>query len=674
MNLTGISISTILAIATLGGMAVDLHAQTGAPEERLLLSDAKALIEQSMSIDTRIIRSNLADLEETDIREAPASIVVLSARQIEAAGARDLFEALQLIPGLSFGRDVDDVIGVAIHGNWAEEGKCLFLLDGKQLNENDFGTYAVGNRIPLANVERIEVVMGPGSVLHGGYAALGVINIVTRSADQGTGSKATLGTGWSNGRTTRSSASISGAHRLSRNQEISYLTSHIRGQRSNALGLLPDSTLLSFADSTGMQSSTFQFNYRWKSLKASMHYMEETFNVSDARYDVHLRDIVFGIEQQVQLTKHMHLAWKLNYADQLPWYYINSAETDRIASNTTNQRSTAHVSARFRPIDWFAARIGIQGYHQRSEFQVESEDARFTMNGRPSVTMADVGAFAEIGLKGRWGNLLGGYRLEHNTLSGSFAAPRVSYTKAAGRVHLKAMWSRAFRTPTVMNLNYGPEDGTVVAEYVTTAEAETGLRLGKATWLTLNVYETRIEDPIVYVYDAVTYDNYINRAFSGTHGLDMRFNRESKRSVILGGLGIYRALPNTDLPEIQLPDSLGAIYQALPQARGFLVASWDLMPTLTVRGKVNWQSGTWSYQYANADDGTGRLVAWPEELVLGTGIIWRPKAASRVQVDLAVSDLLDVTRTILSPFNNGTTPFTMNGREFRFVATYKFVQ
>ncbi|MBK9418857.1 MAG: hypothetical protein IPN62_16640 [Flavobacteriales bacterium] len=87
---------------------------------------------------------------------------------------------------------------------------------------------------PLANVERVEVVLGPGSVLHGGYAALGVINIVTRNADHGTGSRAGCMLGHSNGAFTRTSAHIGGAHRLSRNQEIGYLVSHSRGNRSNA--------------------------------------------------------------------------------------------------------------------------------------------------------------------------------------------------------------------------------------------------------------------------------------------------------------------------------------------------------------------------------------------------------------------------------------------------------
>jgi outer membrane receptor for ferrienterochelin and colicin len=47
-----------------------------------------------------------------------------------------------------------------------------------------------------------------------------------------------------------------------------------------------------------------------------------------------------------------------------------------------------------------------------------------------------------------------GYRVEHNSLSGNFAAPRVAYTKVWGPMHMKLLWSQAFKTPTIANLNY----------------------------------------------------------------------------------------------------------------------------------------------------------------------------------------------------------------------------
>jgi outer membrane receptor protein involved in Fe transport len=162
--------SALLLFILLGFKAV---AQPLTEPQRLIANDGEELLDQALDNERKVVRADLSALGETDVRKAPVSITVLSAEQIKASGARNLLEALQLVPGITFGRDVDDVIGIAIHGTWAEEGKCLFMLNGMQLNENDFGTYAIGNRIPLDNVERIEVISGPGSVLYGGMQPWG---------------------------------------------------------------------------------------------------------------------------------------------------------------------------------------------------------------------------------------------------------------------------------------------------------------------------------------------------------------------------------------------------------------------------------------------------------------------------------------------------------------------
>ncbi|MBK9515498.1 MAG: hypothetical protein IPO05_18245 [Flavobacteriales bacterium] len=47
------------------------------------------------------------------------------------------------------------------------------------------------------------------------------------------------------------------------------------------------------------------------------------------------------------------------------------------------------------------------------------------MTGTPEAVMTDGAVFSEVGVNGKWGNLLGGYRIESNSLSGRFAAPRL---------------------------------------------------------------------------------------------------------------------------------------------------------------------------------------------------------------------------------------------------------
>jgi outer membrane cobalamin receptor len=615
-------------------LAFPALAQEATPEERLLNSDPQKLLEISQDHRSAITMTSIADFENRDVREAPANVQVITARQIQASGARDLYEALQLVPGISFARDVDDVTGVAIHGNWAEEGKCLFLLDGRQLNENDFGTYGIGMRIPLANVERIEVVMGPGSILNGGYASLGVVNIVTRSADIGTGSRASVQTGYSNNDFTTTQVSISGAHRLSRDQE---------------------------------QANTFQFNYKWRDLQATMLYMDQVSAVSDAVYSVEQRDIILGLGFEHKFSRKIEMKARVTHADQLPWYYVNTSDPGQLATNTNNQRTSGRASFIYKPVKWFSSRIGTQVYHQTSTFYRRSSEAVYTLNGKRSINMDDAAVFAELALSGKLGMLNAGYRVEHNSLSGNFAAPRVAYTKVWGPMHMKLLWSQAFKTPTIANLNYAVAGEPLSAETVTTQEAELGFKLFHGLNLTFNGYNTAIDNPIIYVYDDKLGDTYTNRPFSGTTGFDGRMSYESKRFTTMAGFGINQPLADSDSPEMQLPESSSA-FQGLPTNRGYFLMAYDVVPSITVRAKATWRDRTSSFQYLSGD--TLSLVEWPTELVLERRASpCAPKAPTDSPSTWTAATSPMWRRSVVSPNTNATTPFALNGREYG-VATH----
>ncbi len=548
------------------------------------------------------------------------------------------------------------------------------MLNGTPLNENDFGTHTLGQRIPLSNVDRIEVVMGPGTVLHGNYAALGLVNIITRTADEAAGTQALVRTGITREGVTRTNAAVSGAHRLNRDQEISYLLSNVTGRTSNAQGLLPDGSPISFQDSTNMESFAFQFNYRWKQFKAFMAYHEESADVSDGRYRVLFRDALFGMEYRTSLAKNVEMTARLSQSSQTPWYYLNTDDPDRLASNTENQRTHGSMLLAYKPSGWLSARVGLQGFHQRSRFMVRSSEAVFTLSGTPTLFMNDAAVFAEADMHGTWGNLTAGYRYEYNDLMGPFGAPRLAYTIARGRLHGKLLWSQVFRMPTVMNVNYGPVDGTVIAEQVTTAQAEVGVKLGTTGQVTLNLHRTRIDDPIVYVYDAVTLDNYLNRTMAGTQGGDLRYSLDQERWTLLAGVGMHQTIAGADIPESMLPEGTSMGYQGLPFARAVTALSWDASDRFTLRSLGQWQAPTWSYQYRTAGSDTKELMQWPSELLLNAGITVRPSGRDRLSIDLGCNNILDQERLVLSPLNNALIPLRLNGREWTLAVIFKFVQ
>jgi outer membrane cobalamin receptor len=107
-------------------------------------------------------------------RQAPGIVTVITREEIINSGARNLMDVLRLVPGLDFGVDVESSLGLGVRGNWAYEGKILVLVDGQRYNESFFGSAQL-ERISPEQVERIEIVRGPGSAVYGGFAELGVI-------------------------------------------------------------------------------------------------------------------------------------------------------------------------------------------------------------------------------------------------------------------------------------------------------------------------------------------------------------------------------------------------------------------------------------------------------------------------------------------------------------------
>lgn len=118
------------------------------------------------------------------LSETPSSVTVIPAAEIRAMGYQTLGEALRWVRGLFVTYDRNytylGVRGLQRPGDY--NNKVLLTLDGHATNGAVYGDAAFGHELglDLEQVERIEVVRGPGSALYGSYAALAVVNVVTR--------------------------------------------------------------------------------------------------------------------------------------------------------------------------------------------------------------------------------------------------------------------------------------------------------------------------------------------------------------------------------------------------------------------------------------------------------------------------------------------------------------
>ncbi|MDY0014218.1 MAG: TonB-dependent receptor plug domain-containing protein, partial [Rhodocyclaceae bacterium] len=121
------------------------------------------------------------------IHRAPAVATVITAGDIEALGARNLEQALALVPGLHVSRSAyfNNPIYTfrGIHSQYNPQ--VLVLVNDLPLTSVFGGDRGTGwGTVPVEMISRIEVIRGPGSALYGADALAGVINVITKNPEE----------------------------------------------------------------------------------------------------------------------------------------------------------------------------------------------------------------------------------------------------------------------------------------------------------------------------------------------------------------------------------------------------------------------------------------------------------------------------------------------------------
>ena len=119
------------------------------------------------------------------VKEAPASITVITAEDIRRYGHRTLADTLRSVRGFytTYDRNYSYVgmRGFARPGDY--NTRILLLLNGHRVNDGTYDMAPIGTDLPIdvSLIERIEIIRGPGSALYGTNAFFAVINVVTRT-------------------------------------------------------------------------------------------------------------------------------------------------------------------------------------------------------------------------------------------------------------------------------------------------------------------------------------------------------------------------------------------------------------------------------------------------------------------------------------------------------------
>ncbi|MDY7096920.1 MAG: TonB-dependent receptor [Pseudomonadota bacterium] len=144
-----------------------------------------------------VIESTSVAKKRQNVEDSAAAVYVITQEEIRNSASSNIPDLLRSVPGVEVGQLINGGTAVSIRGfNGRNSNSLLVMVDGRTVYVSTLsGVFWDQLQIPLSDLERIEVVRGPGATLWGANAVNGVINIITKnSADTlGTRTDARIG-------------------------------------------------------------------------------------------------------------------------------------------------------------------------------------------------------------------------------------------------------------------------------------------------------------------------------------------------------------------------------------------------------------------------------------------------------------------------------------------------
>ncbi|MBC8873066.1 MAG: TonB-dependent receptor [Planctomycetes bacterium] len=180
-----------------GLMAFDAHSApaqdiadgpvlSDATDDILSLADAplESLAGQAVVVPAMDVEVSTVSRTASTVGQSPAAVYVVTGEMIRRSGARSIPEVLRLVPGMNVARVNGNRWAVSARGfNEVFANKLLVQIDGRTVYSPVFsGVYWDQQDVLLEDVDRIEVIRGPGATVWGANAVNGVINIITKRA------------------------------------------------------------------------------------------------------------------------------------------------------------------------------------------------------------------------------------------------------------------------------------------------------------------------------------------------------------------------------------------------------------------------------------------------------------------------------------------------------------
>ncbi len=621
--------------------------------------------------------TGVASLTRHSQRSSPGILSIITREEIRSSGARDLVDVLRRVPGFAFGTDVQGVLGVGFRGLWGHEGKVLLLLDGHEMNEGLYLTTQFGNHFPIDQIEKIEIIRGPGSAMYGGYGELSVINVVTRHGRRLEGPSACLSYGHTDGGFARRTVSIGYGETLEELGGLELSASGFLGQSRLSGSTYTDFGGASFLmrDNSGAEPAYLNLNAAWRGLELSFVYdgyktLDRTGFGEAFGKPVRLGfpGYYLGARYELALGEHLTLTPRVRYKHQSPWNMVDSDPLARDAAyyKKTFERLDASLALAWKPLEGLDLAGGVQGQLDRATVHGELVGTNQPFSKGREVSYRNLALF----LQGVWQNpivdVTAGARYERHSAVGDSFVPRIGLTRQLGDLHLKALMSDAFKAPGVENISLNPE---IRPEKTRVYEIEAGYLFGESVYAAVNLFDMTIDGPIVYSMDLATgEENYVNYNHAGVNGAEAVLRYEHPRVSAALAYAYYRARDN-EVPVYAVP---GEPTTLLGFARHKLAVSGrvEALRRLFVAPSLVFLSGRHGYT-ATGMGSAPQLERTASTWLVDLFVSYRPTTFGGLELGAGVYNLLGQRSLYLQPYDGGHAPIPSMGREIALRVAYE---
>lgn len=384
------------------------------------------------------------------------------------------------------------------------------------------------------------------------------------------------------------------------------------GFKSNETLTLPDSSQVSFRDSTQTNCVYVNLLLKYRRLKFQQMYEDYNWQATFERISSLFRTSHSELAYQFKrgafsITPYTYYKW------QIPWntQYGDPAKYDR--QNIIASRSSGGFTSEgsfFKKLKFVG---GFQYYHDYMRYYRRS---RPLGNGKPEARFNGTAAFLELNFQTRIADFFAGSRVDKYADFKPYLAPRFSLTKAFKFWHYKIIYGRALKIPTLQNINLS-ENGNIVPENMRELQTELGINF-KRFDLSLNVFDNQITNYIFYTYNLST----LTEAYQNMPGrIDLA------GAELTGGVkwGVVRASLSYATYYNRQNDIVGIMVDSLnPSAGNLAFARHKWTGSLTVRLSTRYslaltdiyRSGAYAYVRVNATTGEyGKVFFRPSNLL-----------------------------------------------------------